>query len=193
MNIAAAKRLALVCTMLAPPASAQDFLPMANLSLNFGGGAGVEQVHLRLATAYAAGNRSARALMPLAAVEFGTKTGAYSSLLGVPLGAPPLKSRAAGEEDSSGGGSTWLWIGAGLVGAGAIAALAGDSGGEDGRDDNGNRTNCGVSGDVVGRNPTVINTDCDFLGPAAGTGSGEIPGVPSTAVFRDSSENAALK
>lgn len=144
----------MLAACMALPASAQELTPAAHLQFDFGKGHQPPAERLRLQLLAEARNwplRTDEQALPMAvaSVELGLGQSPYSTLLGVPLRASADRSAAA-EGDS--GGNTWLWIGAGLVGAVAVAALA--AGGGDKEENNStasnNSTTCGVGGTVVG-------------------------------------------
>lgn len=135
--------------------------PTATVTFQFGGPVATERLHAQFAASQPINIDKERRLLPIAAVDVGSQTGAYSSFLGVPF----ASYESAGSASADDKDHTWLWVGASVVAAVGIAAAAGGGGG--GGDDTGKRgnnggntTNCGVSGDVVGPNPPVIDPNC---------------------------------
>lgn len=114
-----------LAALLALPAGAQELTPAARLQFEFGGPRPVQGLRLRLlAETQDWRQRPGEGALPLAvaSVELSPGQAPYSTLLGLPLQSGSDHSQAAGENS---GGHTWLWVGAGVVGAAAVAALAG--------------------------------------------------------------------
>lgn len=114
-----------LAALLALPAGAQELRPAARLQFEFGGSRPVQGLRLRLLAEAPDWRRHPREAAPplaVASVELSPDRAPYSRLLGLPLRPRTDRLQATGENS---GGPTWLWVGAGVVGAVAIAALAG--------------------------------------------------------------------
>lgn len=114
-----------LAALLALPAGAQQLTPAVRLQFQFGGHQPTEGLRLRLlAETQDWRLRAAEQTPPVvvASVELSPDQAPYSTLLGLPFRPRSDRSQAT---DGASGGHTWLWVGAGVVGAVAIAALAG--------------------------------------------------------------------
>lgn len=150
MNTKAAMALA-VAALMALPAGAQELTPAARLQLQFGGGRPPEGLRLSLlaeARDWRPDSGGEASPLAVASLELGLGQRAYSTLLGQPLRSRADRAQAA---EGRSGGTTWLWIGAGVVGAVAVAALAAGGGSEEVNTDRETdvTVNCGIGGNVL--------------------------------------------
>ncbi|ROH93717.1 hypothetical protein ED208_04120 [Stagnimonas aquatica] len=149
------KTIAMALTaLLALPARAQELTPAARLQFEFGGPRPAQGLRLRLLAEtqdwrQRPGDGAPR--LAVASVELSPGQAPYSTLLGLPLRSGPDRSQATGNRS---GGHTWLWVGAGVVGTVAIAALAGG----------------GSNKEVNNGNGCTVDTH--------GHGQCEVPGIP---------------
>lgn len=150
MNTKAVIALA-VAALMALPAGAQPLSPAARLQLQFGGERPVEGLRLSLlaeARDWRLRGDDESGPLAVASLELGPGQSSYSTLLGQPLRSRRDRAEAAEGESGS---NTWLWVGAGVVGAVAIAALTAGGGSQEVNSDRETdvTVNCGIGGNVL--------------------------------------------
>lgn len=154
-------------------AQASAWQPALRLQLHFGGSAGGQDFAAQFSLSQWQVSETSANGRPLAPSQpvglFSLRSSASEGLALQVLGAPvavwsrpaqdgfALRKNGQGAAPGSWFSRNWWLVGLGIVAVGAAAAAGGGGGSDGSEPNNGNRTNCGASGTVVG--PGGVNTD----------------------------------